>query len=67
MQGLDPRCTETGHSRDKATGPGIPDEDQGLHGSQDFVEFGTSWDSELRGNRDFVGFKTSQDSGLCVI
>ncbi len=45
--------------RDKATGPGIPDEDQGLRGSQDFMGFGTSWDSGLRGNRDFVGFKCS--------
>ena len=27
IQGLDPRCTETGSPRDKATGPDIPDED----------------------------------------
>ncbi len=49
IQGLDPRCAETGPLRDKATGPGIPDEDQGLRGIQDFVGFGTSWDSRLRG------------------
>ncbi len=49
---------------DKATGPGIPDEDQGLRGIQDFVGFGTSWDSGLHETRDFVGFKTSPDSGL---
>ncbi len=68
---LDPRNTRIGPlmygdqtKRDKATGPGIPDEDQGLRGSQDFVGFRTSWDSGLRGNWDFVGFKTSQDSGL---
>ena len=47
MQGLDPRYTETGPPRDKTTGPGIPDEDQGLRRSQDFVGFGTSWDSGL--------------------
>ncbi len=68
-QGLDPRCAETGPPRDKATGPSIPDEnsasqDQGLHGIQDFVGFGTSWDSRLRGTRDFMGFKTSRDIGL---
>ncbi len=50
--------------RDKALGPGIPDEDQGLRGIQDFVGLGTLWDSGLRGTRDFVGFKTSQGSGL---
>ncbi len=31
---------------------------------QDFVGFGTLWDSGLRGTRDFVGFKTLQDPGL---
>ncbi len=64
MQGLDPRCTETRPPRDKATGPGIPDEDQGLCGTQDFVGFGTSRDSGLRGTWDFVGLKTLPDSGL---
>ncbi len=49
---------------DKATGPGIPDEDQRLRGIQDFMGFGTSWDLGLRGTRDFVGFKTSPESGL---
>ena len=44
IQGLDPRCAETGPPRDKATGPGIPDEDQGLRGIQDFVGFKTTRD-----------------------
>ena len=63
MQGLDPRCTETGPPKDKATGPGIPDEDQGLRGTQDFVGFGTSCDSRLRRMLDFVGSRTSQKTG----
>ncbi len=68
IQGLDPRRAETtGPPRDKASGP---DGDQGFarprtgRGIQDFVGFGTSWDSRLCGTRDFVGFKTSWDLGL---
>ena len=49
---------------DKAKGPGIPDDDQGLRGIQDFVGFGTSRGSRLRRTRDFVGFKTLQNPGL---
>ncbi len=59
IQGLNPRCTETGPPRDKATRPGIPQTR-----TKDFVGFKTSWDLGLRGIRDFVGFNTSWDLGL---
>ncbi len=67
-QGLDPRCMETAPHRDKAIGPGTPDEDQGLCGSQDYgiqdyAGPGTSWDSRLRKTQDFVGSRTSQKTG----
>ncbi len=70
MQGLDPQCTETGYPRDKATGPSIPDEDQGLRGSQDFVGFRTLWEFRTtrepghHGIQDFAGLRTSWDLGL---
>ncbi len=76
IQGLDPRCTETGPLMYKATRPSIPQMrtkdfvesrtswDSGLRGIRDFVGFRTSWDSGLHGIQDFVGFRTSWDSGL---
>ncbi len=58
---------EQGHrTRHPGRGPRAL-QDRGLCGIQDFVGFGTSWDSRLRGIRDFMGFKTSRDLGLCGI
>ena len=64
IPGLDPRCAETGPLRDKATGPGIPDEDQGLRKTEGLAESRTSWDSGLREIQDFAGPRTSWDSRL---
>ncbi len=75
IQGLDPRCTETGPPRDKATGPDIPDKDKafarprtsrnpGLRGTRDFMGFKSSQDQGLRGIQDFAGPRTSWDSRL---
>ena len=63
MQGLDPRRTKTRPPRDKATGPSIPDKDQGLRGIQDFVGFKTSRNLGLRGIQNFAGLRTSWDLG----
>ena len=71
---LNPQCAETAPPRDKATRPGIPDEDQGLCKTEDFAESRTSWDSGfrgfkisrdlgLRGTRDIVGSRTPQKTG----
>ncbi len=75
IQGLDPRCTETGPPTDKATRPGLhqtrtkdfvgfkTSQDLGLRGIQDFAGLRTSWDSRLRGTRDFMGSKPLRKTG----
>ncbi len=64
MQGLDPRCTETGPQGTRPQDPASQTRTRDFAEIQDFVGLGTSWDLGLRGTQDFVGFKTSPDSGL---
>ncbi len=54
IQGLDPRCMETGPPRDKTTRPSTP-----RMRTKDFVGSRTSWDSGLHGIQDFAGPRTS--------
>ena len=79
IQELDPRYTETGPPRNKATRPGIrqtrtqdfvgfkTSRKLGLRGIQDFVGPRISWDLRLRGTQDFMGSRTLQKIGtLCT-